>query len=139
MVGNFPRLGDDICEGRDDGAGTINQRRNDDEKNCNARSGVGFRRGDFGLGGGRQGKIGRTHCAKCHGADGKGQTKMGQKLGVKDFTDAKVQADMKDDAVTKAIKEGLKDADGKTLMKPFDTLSDDEVKALVAYIHGLKA
>jgi len=78
-------------------------------------------------------------CAKCHGPDGKGQTKMGQKLGVKDFTDAKVQADLKDDAATKAIKEGLKDADGKTLMKPFDTLTDDEVKALVAYVRGLKA
>jgi mono/diheme cytochrome c family protein len=79
------------------------------------------------------------HCASCHGADGKGQTKMGQKLGVKDFTDAKVQADLKDDAATKAIKDGLKDADGKTQMKPFDTLSDDELKALVAYIRGLKA
>jgi mono/diheme cytochrome c family protein len=78
-------------------------------------------------------------CAMCHGADGKGQTKMGQKAGAKDFTDAKVQAAMKDDAMTKAIKEGMKDADGKTLMKPFDTLSDDEVKALVAYIRGLKA
>ena len=35
-------------------------------------------------------------CAKCHGADGAGQTKMGQKLGVKNYTDAKVQAAMKD-------------------------------------------
>ncbi len=80
-----------------------------------------------------------AHCAMCHGADGKGQTKMGQKLGVMDFTDAKVQADLKDDAATKAIKEGMKDADGKTLMKPFDSLTDDEVKALVAYVRGLKA
>ena len=77
-------------------------------------------------------------CAKCHGDDGKGQTKMGQKLGAKDFTDAKVQADMKDDAATKALKEGLKDADGKTLMKPFDTLSDEEVKGLVQYVRSLK-
>ena len=77
-------------------------------------------------------------CMKCHGADGKGDTKMGQKLGCKDFTDAKVQADLKDDAAFKAMKEGLKSADDKTLMKPFDTLSDDEVKALVAYVHGLK-
>jgi cytochrome c553 len=77
-------------------------------------------------------------CAKCHGEDGKGQTKMGQKLGVKDFTDAKVQADLKDDAAAKAIKEGKKDADGKTLMKPFDTLSDDEVKGLVQYIRAFK-
>ena len=79
-----------------------------------------------------------TLCAKCHGAEGKGDTKMGQKLGAKDFTDAKVQADMKDDAAFKALKEGLKSADDKTLMKPFDTLSDDEIKALVAYVRGLK-
>ena len=79
-----------------------------------------------------------TLCAKCHGADGKGDTKMGQKLGAKDFTDAKVQADIKDDAAFKALKEGLKSSDDKTLMKPFDTLSDDEIKALVAYVHGLK-
>jgi len=77
-------------------------------------------------------------CASCHGADGKGQTKMGQKLGIKDFTDAKVQADMTDAAATKAIKEGMKDADGKTLMKPFDSLSDDDVKGLVAYIRTFK-
>ncbi|HTY88536.1 MAG TPA: cytochrome c [Candidatus Acidoferrum sp.] len=79
-----------------------------------------------------------TLCAKCHGEDGKGQTKVGQKLGVKDFTDAKVQADLKDDQAVKTIKEGKKDQDGKTLMKPFDTLSDDEAKALVAYVRAFK-
>lgn len=79
-----------------------------------------------------------TLCAKCHGADGKGDTKMGAKLGAKDFSDAKVQAEIKDDAATKAIKEGLKSDDGKTLMKAFDSLSDDEVKALLAYVRGLK-
>ena len=26
-------------------------------------------------------------CAKCHGADGKGQTKMGKKLNVRDMTE----------------------------------------------------
>ena len=78
------------------------------------------------------------NCAKCHGADGKGDTKIGAKLGCKDFTDAKVQADIKDDAAFKAMKEGLKSDDGKTLMKPFDQLSDDEIKALVAYVHTLK-
>jgi cytochrome c553 len=77
-------------------------------------------------------------CAKCHGAEGKGDTKMGAKLGCKDFTDAKVQADIKDEDATKAIKEGLKSPEDKTLMKPFDTLTDDEVKALVAYVRGLK-
>ena len=78
-----------------------------------------------------------TLCTKCHGAEGKGDTKIGAKLGCKDFTDAKVQADLKDDAAFKALKEGLI-KDDKTLMKPFDTLSDAEIKALVAYVHTLK-
>lgn len=79
-----------------------------------------------------------ANCAKCHGAEGKGDTKMGQKLGCKDLTDAKVQADLKDDAAFKAIKEGLKSPEDKTLMKPFEALTDDEIKALVAYTRTLK-
>jgi len=77
-------------------------------------------------------------CAKCHGADGKGQTKMGQKLGLKDYTDAKVQAAMKDEEMTKAIKEGVKDKDGKTVMKPAEGISDEDVKGLVTLIRGFK-
>ena len=79
-----------------------------------------------------------NNCAKCHGADGKGDTKIGQKLGVKDFTDAKVQAEMKDDAAFNAIKEGVKDKDDKTLMKPAEGLSDGDIKGLVAYIRTFK-
>src|SRR6478752_1855171 len=43
-----------------------------------------------------------NHCTKCHGADGKGQTKAGKKLQVKDYTEAKVQAEMKDAEMLKA-------------------------------------
>jgi len=78
------------------------------------------------------------NCAKCHGTDGKGQTGMGRRLGCKDYTDAKVQAELKDDAAVKAIKEGLKDKDGKTLMKPAEGLSDSDIKALVAYMRSFK-
>lgn len=78
-------------------------------------------------------------CAKCHGPDGKGDTKMGTRLGCKDFTDTTVQASIKDDAAFNALKNGLKSDDDKTLMKPFgDQLSDDDIKALVAYVHTLK-
>jgi cytochrome c553 len=77
-------------------------------------------------------------CAKCHGADGKGETKMGKKLGAKDYTAAKVQAELKDEAAFKAIKEGLKDKDGKPLMKPAEGTSDDDNKALVAYMRKFK-
>jgi cytochrome c553 len=77
-------------------------------------------------------------CAKCHGEDGKGETKMGKKLGAKDYTDAKVQAELKDDAAFKAIKDGLKDKDGKVLMKPQEGASDQDIKDLVAYMRTFK-
>lgn len=73
-------------------------------------------------------------CARCHGSDGKGDTKMGKKLGAKDYTDPKVQAQVTDEAAFKAIKEGFKDKDGKTLMKPLEGVSDEDIKALVAYM-----
>lgn len=79
-----------------------------------------------------------AHCAMCHGADGKGETMIGKKLGIKDFTDAKVQAGFTDEAAAKAIKEGIKGDDGKTLMKPNDSLSADDIKALVAYVRSFK-
>jgi mono/diheme cytochrome c family protein len=77
------------------------------------------------------------NCAKCHGADGKGQTVMGKKLGAKDYTDPKVQEELKDEAAIKAIKEGVKDKSDKVLMKPSD-MSDDDAKALVAYMRTFK-
>ncbi len=78
-------------------------------------------------------------CAKCHGVDGKGKTKMGEKLGVKDYTDPKVQEEMKDAEMTKAIKEGVKEkGTDKTKMKAFSDLSDSDVKALVAYVRSFK-
>jgi len=77
-------------------------------------------------------------CAKCHGKDGKGKTKMGEKYNAKDYTDAKVQEELKDDAAIKAIKEGYKDKDGKQVMKPSEGLSDEEIKGLVAYMRKFK-
>ena len=78
------------------------------------------------------------NCAKCHGPDGKGKTKMGEKLEVKDYTNAKVQEDMKDEKMIKAIKDGVKDGE-KTKMKAYgETLNDDEIKALVKFIRDFK-
>jgi mono/diheme cytochrome c family protein len=76
-------------------------------------------------------------CTKCHGADGKGDTKMGKKAGAKDYTDPKVQAELKDDKAFKSIKEGLKDGD-KVLMKPAEKVTDEEIKALIAYMRTFK-
>jgi cytochrome c553 len=77
-------------------------------------------------------------CAKCHGVDGKGDTKMGKKLGAKDYTDPKVQDALTDKAAFKSTKEGLKDKEDKVLMKPAEGMSDDDIKGLVAYMRTFK-
>jgi cytochrome c6 len=81
-----------------------------------------------------------NHCTKCHGDDGKGQTKPGKKLQLKDYTDAKVQAEMKDEEMVKTITAGVNDKAGKEKMKAYkDELSADEIKELVAYVRKFKA
>lgn len=79
-----------------------------------------------------------SQCSKCHGTNGNGVTKMGQKLSVKDWTDAKVQAAMTETNMVKAIKVGIKDAEDKTRMKAYSELADADVTNLVAYIKTLK-
>jgi cytochrome c6 len=70
------------------------------------------------------------HCASCHGKDGSGNTMMGKKLGVKDYTK---EQGFSDSEATNIIK------NGKGKMKGFkDKMSDADVKALVAYVRSLK-
>jgi cytochrome c553 len=77
-------------------------------------------------------------CAKCHGQDGAGDTKMGHKLGIINLTDAKAQAKFTDEDAFNAMKSGRKDASGKITMKAIEGLSDDDMKALVPYVRTLK-
>ena len=70
------------------------------------------------------------HCASCHGKDGSGNTMMGKKLALKDYTK---QQGFSDAEATSVIK------NGKGKMKGYkDKLSDADVKALVAYVRSLK-
>jgi mono/diheme cytochrome c family protein len=79
-----------------------------------------------------------NNCAQCHGPTGKGDTKMGKMLGAMDLTDAKKQASFTDAQAATAIKDGVKQ-NGKTTMKAFGgKLTDDEIKALIAYVRTLK-
>jgi mono/diheme cytochrome c family protein len=79
-----------------------------------------------------------ANCAQCHGKNGGADTKIGKTLNAKDLTDPKVQAAFTDAKATQSIKEGVKE-NGKTTMKAFGgKLTDDEVKALVAYVRTLK-
>lgn len=79
-----------------------------------------------------------THCAACHGKDGKGNTMMGHRLHIKDLTDPKVQADLTDAQATKDIKDGIKE-NGRPVMKAFSSkLSDEQIKDLVAHVRSFK-
>ena len=82
--------------------------------------------------------IWEEQCAKCHGPDGKGDTKMGKKLSIKDLADAKVQAAFTDEQAASAVKEGIKNAEGMFRMKAVEGLSDDEIKAVVAQVRSFK-
>jgi mono/diheme cytochrome c family protein len=76
-----------------------------------------------------------THCASCHGKDGKGETKAGRKAQVKDLTDKAHQASFTDEMAFKGIKEGRKDENGKEKMKAYgDKLTDVEINGLVTYV-----
>lgn len=74
----------------------------------------------------------KAKCQICHGADGKGDTPAGQKLGAKDFHSPEV-AKMSDAELIEAIQKG------KGKMQAFEgKLTPDQIKALVKYIRSLK-
>jgi cytochrome c6 len=78
------------------------------------------------------------YCSRCHGVDGTGDTKIGKKLGLKDYSSADMQAKMTDDDMLKTILQGAT-KDGKERMAPYqDKLSADDAKALVAFVRSLK-
>ena len=74
----------------------------------------------------------KSKCQVCHGADGKGDTAAGKKLGVKDFHSPEV-AKMSDAELIEAVKKGKGKMQGYA-----GKLTDDQIKALVKYIRALK-
>lgn len=74
------------------------------------------------------------HCGSCHGADGTAKTKAGRMAGAKDLTNGAYQKQFTDEQLLQRLKDGVVDK-GKEKMKPFKgTLTDDELKALVAKV-----
>ena len=74
-----------------------------------------------------------NNCAQCHGKDGGADTQIGKAVSAKDLTDPKVQAAFTDAKATQTIKQGMAG------MPAFGgKLTDDEIKALVAYVRSLK-
>jgi mono/diheme cytochrome c family protein len=74
----------------------------------------------------------KSKCQACHGADGKGDTTVGKKIGVKDFHSPEV-AKMSDTELFEVTKKG------KEKMPAYDKkLTDDQIKALVKFLRSLK-
>ena len=80
-----------------------------------------------------------ANCRTCHGPDGSAKTPMGQRLKLKDYTAAAVQAELKDDEMFREIKEGVKDSTGKQVMPAYAAkLSDDDIRALLVLVRSFK-
>src|SRR5215470_9825396 len=73
----------------------------------------------------------KAKCALCHGADGKGETPVGKKMGLRDFASPEVQK-MSDSELASIISKG------KNKMPSYeDKLSKAQVKELIAHIRQL--
>jgi mono/diheme cytochrome c family protein len=73
----------------------------------------------------------KAKCALCHGPDGTGKTRMGQKLNLRDLHSAEVQKHSDAD-LTHVI------GQGKGKMPAFaKTLSKDKIKLLATYVREL--
>lgn len=80
-----------------------------------------------------------NNCTKCHGADGKGETKIGKKLKLKSYADPAVQAAMTDEEIIKAITDGVTENDKEKMKAYKDVLSAEEITELAAYVRKFKA
>ncbi len=80
----------------------------------------------------------RAKCASCHGAEGKGDTEQGKKLGIKDLGAAEFQKAASDAAIKKTISEGKKAPGKDEGMDGFkDQLSEEQIDGLVAFVRSL--
>jgi cytochrome c6 len=78
------------------------------------------------------------NCAMCHGVDGKGQTIIGKKYKIPDFTLASWVSQNPASKIKDDIENGHTTKAGQQVMKPFkDRLSPEEIESLVKYIQGL--
>ena len=74
----------------------------------------------------------KTKCAVCHGADGKGETAMGKKLGAQNLGSPEVQK--QSDAQLAAIV-----SKGQNKMPAYNgKLTDEQISDLIKYIRSLK-
>lgn len=81
---------------------------------------------------GKRSELWETHCAVCHGDDGKAQTEEGRKKRARDLTSAKWQRTVNDDRLIRSVTKG------REKMPSFrKKLTDDEIKTLVREVREL--
>ena len=80
------------------------------------------------------------NCQSCHGADGKGKTKIGEKMKVRDLSSPEVKAKLTKAKALDSMKIGVKEVGtDKVVMKPYaDKLSAAEIEALADYSLAFK-
>jgi cytochrome c553 len=86
------------------------------------------------------GKLWAKNCQTCHGPDGKGKTKAGEKAKVKDLTAADVKAKLTKAKALEAMKNGIKEeGSDKLAMKSYvEKLSAPEMDALADHALSFK-
>lgn len=73
-----------------------------------------------------------SQCAKCHGRDGRANTKQGRQMHTRDITNAEWQNDVSDERIFNSISRG------KGKMPAFKKLSDAQIDSLVSYVRHLR-
>lgn len=76
-------------------------------------------------------------CARCHGDSGKGDTSLGQKLKVVDYSSRKAQEGFTDEQLHAMILEGKVRNDKKVMPSFKDELSTEEIQSLIVHIRSL--
>ena len=79
----------------------------------------------------------KAKCASCHGVDGKGNTEIGKKAKISDFTKRDWQKSKTDAQLKTAIENGVK-KDGAEMDPYKDKLDAAQIDGLVKYIRKLK-
>ncbi len=69
----------------------------------------------------------KSKCAMCHGADGTGNTAMGQKLGIKSYKSPEIQKESDAELKTSIT-------NGKNKMPAYKSLTPEQVDGLVKYV-----
>lgn len=84
-------------------------------------------------------RLWQVKCATCHGLDGRGRTVMGEKLRLRDLTDAAWQKGLDDRKLKESLVQGRhsEQEPGAGMRSYGERLAPEQIDALVAFVRGL--